>query len=130
MEFQDINSNPIIKASQNRLELNAWLDRIIWANYLSGFIWAELRNWLNINKEDFKDSENSDVLPNFLINQLELVLEGLVEMINKAYKMAQPDLVGRNSLEYVLRKETGTDSNEKAGKFQILPDSLRKYISI
>ena len=126
--LQEFNSqNSIIEASQNRLEPNAWLDRTLWANHLSGYSWAEIRTFLTISDNSSDNSENSS---DFLLSEPELLLESLTELVHRASNTAKPTIVGRNALEYVLRKETGLESNEKAGKFDLLPDSLRRYINI
>ena len=95
-------------------EPNPWLERTGWAKHLAGFDLEEIISYIKF--PDPEDEPESTLLIK-LVNGL----------IFRAYKNARPDSIGLASLEYINRKESGENSNEKPLSTQLEHATILKY---
>ena len=108
-------SQATIQGSASRLEPNQWLKRAGWAKHLEGFEKSTLKEWISLpNPIDIESTKGV----------LSLATQ---QLIAKAQNICQPEILGYSCLEYVTRKETGSESNEKILNSQLLPSTLAKY---
>ena len=97
-------------------EPNPWLERTGWPNYLSPYTLDQLLSYIApIDLE--RDRE---------LGLLVKILKGLIW---RAYREAKPNLVGLASLEYINRKESGENSNERPLNIAQEPDTIDRYSS-
>ena len=118
LRLREINSDLTTSrpTTPNRLEPNSWLDRSGFARHLSKFEKSTIREWIQIPESD---SNNNTIIS--------IIIQATLGLIFRAQKNAQSDVVGLASLEYVNRKESGENTNEKPLNSRLQPNTIRKY---
>ena len=108
-----------------KLDANAWLARTGWTKHLLDFDLTTARSWLKVPERTLPDESNYlSVLSLYMINRSIQVL------FRKAVLVSKANTVGQNSIEFVNRKETGNNTNEKPFIAYIGLDSIDNYTDV
>jgi hypothetical protein len=119
-----------IDGRKNRYEANPWLERAGWKPHLEQYSGKELVELIATpqckKKEPGRDDDSNDDN-----DESEPVLWRACQVTIRVIKAAQaachPDVVGLHTLEYINRRETGQNNNEKPFYGRQMSKSIKKY---
>jgi len=132
-----------IEENRSRYQPNAWLDFVGWEGHLKGFeketILSTIRPAINEGVVEEKigrslQGQESSLEPAEEEGErdrgLAVACTATRRLIRKAIHVCQPEIVGKNALMYVNRRETGEADNERPFYVKQKVNTIRKYTDV
>ncbi|KAI0994151.1 hypothetical protein K3495_g14031, partial [Podosphaera aphanis] len=121
-EVEEHQKKKTIEANGNRYIVNPWLKRAGWATHLAGLHQDQLVAMMQPpNPAEITEEDTNELV-------LLEACEATTLLIIKAHQCCRPANVGLSALEYVNRRETGQQTNEKPFYAEQKPETIKKYI--